>query len=172
MAVSSVATGNTIAGSTGNTAAAASASNMMAGMYGISAIAGAYMSYEAGQMKKLAYQHEAAMAEINAKQVGIDAQFIMADKYTELTNTLAMQNVVAAATGRAGGSISRLAETSTARLEQEEKRIRMTGKAKSVSYMMDAASNRAAGDTAASYGLLNSVNTLIQGGIKTAGYIQ
>lgn len=147
-------------------------SNQIAGMYGISAVTGAYMAYEAGQMKKLAYEHEAAMAEINAKQVGIDAQFVMADKYTELRNTLAMQNVVAAATGRAGGSIDRLAETSTARLEQEEKRIRMTGKAKSVSYMMDAASTRAAGDTAAAYGLLSGVSTFTQGAVNAARYIQ
>lgn len=146
-------------------------SNQVAGMYGISAITGAFMAYEAGQMKKIAYEHEAAMAEINAKQIGIEAQFIMADKYTELSNTLAMQNVVAAATGRAGGSIERLAETSATRLETEEKRIRLTGKAQSVATMMDVASSRAAGETAAQYGLLSGVSALATGGTQAARFI-
>ncbi len=147
-------------------------SNQVAGMYGISAITGAFMAYEAGQMKKLAYEHEAAMAEINAKQIGIEAQFVMADKYTELANTLAMQNVVAAATGRAGGTVDVLAQSSEAALRKEEERIRLTGKARSVATMMDAASSRAAGETAAQYGLLSGISSLVQGGAQAARFIQ
>jgi hypothetical protein len=147
-------------------------SNQVAGMYGISAITGAFMSYQAGQMKKMAYEHEAAMAEINAKQIGIEAQFVMADKQNELANTLAMQNVVAAATGRAGGTVDVLAQSSEAALKKEEKRIELTGKARSVSTMMDAASSRAAGETAAQYGLLSGISSLVQGGTQAARYIQ
>lgn len=145
--------------------------NQVAGMYGVSAISGAFMAYEAGQMKKLAYEHEAAMAEINAKQIGIDAQFVMADKQNELANTLAMQNVIAAATGRAGGSVDVIAQSSEANLKKEEKRIQLTGEARSVATMMDAASSRAAGATAAQYGLLSGVNSLVQSGTQAARYL-
>lgn len=137
----------------------------------ISSITSAYAAYEAGQMRQIAYDHEAAMAEINAKQIGIDAQFIMADKMDQLRSTLAMQNVVAAATGRAGGSIENLSQTSTANLKKEEKRIRLTGEAKRVATMMDAASARAAGETAASIGLLSGIATLTGGAAETARYI-
>lgn len=146
-------------------------SNQVGGMMAISAVTNAFTAYTAGKMKQIAYNHEAAMAEINAKQIGIDAQFIMADKMDQLRSTLALQNVVAAATGRAGGSISNLANTSIANLKKEEERIRLTGKAKSVATMMDAASARAAGASAAQMGLLSGTAELISGGAQAARYI-
>ena len=146
-------------------------SNQVGGMYGIQAITGAFMAYEAGQMQKLAYEHEAAMAEINAKQIGIDAQFIMADKMDELADTLSLQNVIAAATGRAGGSVENLAQTSVSNLKKDEERIRLTGKSKQVATMMDAANARAAGSTAAKYGLLSRVSELTKGATQAARFI-
>jgi len=139
---------------------------------GLGAITDAFMAYEAGQMKKLAYEHDAAMAEINAKQIGINAQFIMADKQEELAQTLALQNVMAAATGRGvGGSVSALTETSIANLKREEERIRLTGESRKVSTMMGASASRAAGKTAASMGLLGGFSELVKGGTEAARYL-
>ena len=146
-------------------------SNQVGGMFAISAVTSAYTAYEAGKMREIAYNHEAAMAEINAKQIGIDAQFIMADKMDQLRSTLALQNVVAAATGRAGGSIQNLAQTSTSNLKREEERIRLTGKAKSVATMMDAASARAAGKSATSMGLLSAVGEFTGGTAQASRFI-
>jgi len=157
-----MATGTTAGGFT---------SNQVGGMFAISAITSAFTAYEAGKMREIAYNHEAAMAEINAKQIGIDAQFIMADKMDELRSTLALQNVIAAATGRAGGSIENLAQTSVGNLKREEERIRLTGKAKSVATMMDAASSRAAGKSAAAMGLLSGVGELTGGAAQAARFI-
>ena len=146
-------------------------SNQVGGMFAISAVTSAFTAYEAGKMREIAYNHEAAMAEINAKQIGIDAQFIMADKMDQLRSTLALQNVVAAATGRAGGSIQNLTQTSTSNLKREEERIRLTGKAKSVATMMDAASARAAGKSAASMGLLSAVGEFTGGAAQASRFI-
>lgn len=146
-------------------------SNIVAGVQGINSIASAFMAYEAGQMKKLAYEHEAAMEEINAKQVGIEAQFTMADKYDELTDTLAMQNVMAAATGRVAGSVDVLAQSSEAELKKEERKIRLTGKARSTAIMMGSASKRAAGKAAATTGLITGLGELVKGGTQVAKYI-
>lgn len=147
-------------------------SNIVAGYSAVSAVTGAFMAYQAGQMQKLAYEHEAAMSEINAKQIGIDAQFMMADKENELANTLALQNVINAATGRSGGSVSAIAETSLANVKRDEERLRLTGKAKKVATMMDASASRAAGNTAAKYGLLGGVAELTKGGAEVSRFIQ
>lgn len=146
--------------------------DMMGYMTGLGAITDAFMSYEAGQMKKLAYEHDAAMQEINAKQIGIDAQFVIADKENELAQTLALQNVMAAASGRSGGgSLSNITQTSVANLKRDEKRILQTAESKKVSQMMGASASRTAGKTAASTGLLGSISDLTTGFTKASKYI-
>ena len=138
---------------------------------GIGAITDAFMAYQAGKMKKLAYEHEAAMAEINAKQIGINAQFVMADKTDELAQTLAMQNVMAAATGRkGGGSQTNITQTSIQNLKKEEQRMKLTNEGKRVSTLMGATAARAAGSTAATTGLISGVSALGTGLGEAAQY--
>ncbi len=145
--------------------------NIVAGFQAVGAITGAFMAYQAGQAQKVAFEHEAAMAEINARQIGIDAQFIMADKETELANTLALQNVINAASGRSGGSVSAIAETSVSNVRRDEERIRLTGQARKVATLMDASSSRAAGSSAARFGLLSSVAELGKGAAQVSRFI-
>jgi hypothetical protein len=142
-----------------------------AGFSAISAITGAYAAYEAGQMRKLAYEHEAAMSEINAKQIEIESQFAIAGRTEALAETLALQNVMAAASGRAGGTLAQLAQTSIANLQKEKKRIKVTGEARKVATLMDVESTRAAGKTAARFGLLGATTELARGAAETSRFI-
>ena len=142
-------------------------------MYGIGAVAGAFSAYEAGKMRQLAYEHEAAVAEINANQIRIEGIFAIADKTTDLANTLALQNVMAAASGRVvgEGSLANLQQTSEANLEADIKRIKVTGRAKEVATLMDSETRRAAGKSAASQGLLSGVSQLTTGAAQASRYI-
>jgi hypothetical protein len=147
------------------------ASTYMAGSMAISSIASAFSSWQAGQMQKLAYDHEAAMAEINAKQIQIEGQFLIADKTNALVESLALQNVMAAAGGRSGGSVSNLAQTSVANLKKDEARIKATGEARKVSTLMGASASRAAGQTAATQGLIGGISDLNKGVAEAYGWI-
>lgn len=140
------------------------------GISAIGSISSAFASYEAGKSRQLAYQHEAAMNALNARQVGIDAQFIIADKMNELTNNLAMQQVVAAAQGRSGGSVEALYKTSVSNFRKEEERLLKTGKARSASMMMESDISRATGKSAATAGLLGATSDLAAGLATTAKY--
>jgi len=148
-------------------------STQIGALYGIGAVAGAFSAYEAGQMRKLAYEHEAAMAEINAKQIEIAGTFAIAEKTTDLANNLALQNVIAAASGRAvgEGSLQALEQTSVANLEADIKRIKVTGRAKQVATLMSGEAKRAAGKTAAAQGLLSGVTQLTTGTAQAARFI-
>ena len=148
-------------------------SSQTGALYGIGAITGAFSAYEAGKMRQLAYEHEAAVSEINAKQIEIEGIFTIADKTTELANTLALQNVIAAASGRVvgEGSLKALEQTSEAALEADIKRIKTTGRAKQVATLMDSETRRAAGKTAASQGLIGGVTQLTTGLAKAGGFI-
>ena len=138
----------------------------------IGAVASAFTAYEAGKMRKLAYEHEAAVAEINAKQIEIVGMFQIADKTEDLANTLALQNVIAAASGRqGGGSLENLEQTSISNLEEEKQRIKVTGRAKQVATLMDNASKRAAGKSAAKQGLLSAASELSTGTAEAARFI-
>ena len=138
----------------------------------ISAVAGAFSAFQAGKMRKLAYEHEAAMAEINAKQIEVVGMFQIADKTEDLANTLALQNVIAAASGRrGGGSLEALEQTSIANLEEEKKRIKVTGRAKQVATLMDSATRRAAGKTAAASGLISAASELSTGVAEASKFI-
>lgn len=155
----------------GQTPTTTPATSFMAGSMAIGAIASAFSAWQAGEMQKLAYDHEAAMAEINAKQIEIEGQFLIADKTNALVESLALQNVMAAAGGRSGGSISNLAQTSVSNLKKDEARIKATGKARKVATLMGASSNRAAGKTAATQGLIGGVSELTKGAAETYGWI-
>ena len=137
----------------------------------ISAVAGAFSAYQAGKMRKLAYEHEAAMVEINAKQIEITGMFLIADKTEDLANTLALQNVMAAASGRRGGSLENLEQTSIANLEEEKKRIKVTGRAKQVATLMESETRRAAGKAAATRGLLSGISELSTGVAEASKFI-
>ena len=147
---------------------------VVAELTAISAITGAFSAYEAGKMRQLAYEHEAAIAEINAEQIRIEGVFTIADQTTELANTLALQNVMAAASGRVGGvgSLQNLQETSFSNFEADKKRIETTGRARQVSTLMDSATKRAAGKTAAKQGLLSGISQLTAGAAKTSQFIK
>jgi len=147
------------------------ATSATAGFFAVSAITGAFAAYQAGQMRKLAYEHEAAMSEINARQIEIEAQFTIADQTEALAENLALQNVISAASGRAGGSIEQITQTSIANLEKEKKRIGVTGRARKVAALMDVESTRAAGETAAKFGLLGAATELTTGAAQTSRFI-
>ena len=138
---------------------------------GIQTIAQAYQSYEAGRMKQMAFNHKAAMAELNAKQVGINAQFEMNDRINELRKTLALQNAISGATGRSGGSVEALAQTSIANMKRDEQRIMKTAELKKVAELMDVESLRAAGKSAKRAGILEGINQLISGGQQSASFL-
>lgn len=139
---------------------------------GLGAIFGAYTEYEAGKMRELAYNHKAAMAEINAKMIESETTLLMAEKSSKLRESLAMQNVIAAAQGRArGGSVSAIEQTSRARFAKEERRTRQMAKGKKVSELMSAGIDRATGKAAARQGLLRATTTGIGEGIEAARYI-
>jgi hypothetical protein len=159
---------------TGTASAPIATTNIFAGASAISAITSAYTAFEAGRMRKIAFEHEAAMNEINARSLEIDAQFLIADKTSELAETLALQNVIAAASGRTIGVGSQriITEASISNLEQTKRRIEVTGKARSVSSMMQSSAARASGEQAAKFGLLSSFEELIKGGLETARFIQ
>jgi len=137
----------------------------------VGSVASAFTAYQAGKMRQLAYEHEAAVAEINAKQIEIVGIFQIADKTEELANILAIQNVVAAASGRTGGSLKALEQTSIANLEEEKKRIKVTGRAKQVATLMDSESRRAAGKSAAIRGLLSASSELSTGAAEASKFI-
>lgn len=147
------------------------ASNYGAGASAIGTISSVFAGYEAGKMQELAYQNDAAMAELNARQIGINAQFIMADKYTELTNVLAMQSVMAVASGRSGGSVDAIRNTSIERLKKEEKRIRLTGNAQATVERGNASSSRAAANYQNSVSLLTAVGNTATGIQRTASFL-
>lgn len=140
----------------------------------IASIANAYSAYEAGKMQQLAYEHEAAVAELNANQIRIDGMFTIADQTTELANNLALQNVIAAASGRVGGqgSLRNLAETSNKNFESNVNRIKATGKSKQVSALMSSQSSRIAGESAANRGLLKATSTLVTGLSEASKFIK
>lgn len=148
-------------------------SNFVAGATAIGAITGAFSAYQAGQMRKIAYEHEAAVAEINAKQIEIEGMFVIADKTTELANTLALQSVVASASGRVSGegSLQQIQATSEAALAKDVERIKVTGRAKQVATLMDSETKRAAGESAAAQGLLSGVSELTTGLAKAERFI-
>lgn len=158
----------------GTATASIPTTNIFAGASALSAITTAFTAFEAGKMRKIAFEHEAAMAEINAKQLEINAQFVIADKTTELAETLSLQNVIAAATGRTlgVGSLEAITATSISNLERTKKRIEVTGEARKVSSLMQSAAARASGEQAVKFGLLSSVQELIKGGLETARFIQ
>lgn len=136
----------------------------------IGAIGGAYAAYAAGKSRQLAYENEAAMAALNARQIEIDAQFMIADKTNELADNLALQQGVAAAQGRSGGSVDNLAATSISNLRKEESRLKTTGKLRSAGLMMESSINRASGKTAAAQGLMGGISELATGIGTTAKY--
>ena len=142
-------------------------------LYAVGSVAGAFSAYQAGQMQKLAYEHEAAVDEINANQIKIEGMFTIADKTTELANTLALQNVMAAASGRVvgEGSLKALEETSVSNLEADIERIKVTGRSKEVATLMASESQRAAGKTAAAQGLLSGASQLTTGAAVASRFI-
>lgn len=148
----------------------ASASQWSGGAQALSAIAGAYSAYTAGKMQKYAYDHQAAMTEINAKQQEIEAQFMITDKQDQLSQNLALMNVMAAAGGRSGGSVANLAQTSTSNLNKDAERIKTTGKARSVSSLMTSQAYRSTGDYMNRKSLLEAGSGLTAGLSKAVGY--
>lgn len=156
---------------TGGYTAVTPTSNYIAGASAVGAITSAFSAWNAGQMQKNAYAHEAAMAEINARQVGIDAMFRTNEMQDELTYALSLQNVMAAAGGRSGGSVSNIAQTSQANLQKERKRLEAAAEGRKVASLMDASSKRAAGKTAASQGLLGGSAELLKGTFETQKWI-
>ena len=136
----------------------------------IGAIGSAYSAYAAGKSRQLAYENEAAMAALNARQVQIDTQFVIADKMNELADNLALQQVVAAAQGRSGGSVANLAATSVSNFKKEEERLLKASKLRSTGLMMESEVNRASGKTAAASGLMGAVSELATGIGSTAKY--
>ena len=131
-----------------------------AGMVGdtmaLNAIFSAFQAYQSGKMKQLAYEHEAAMADINAKMIENAAQFSIAEKEKQLADTLAVQNVMSAAQGRKGGSIQNIALTSKANLGKDIAKIERKARAEKVSTMMEAAGLRAAGKAASATSLIGT----------------
>lgn len=149
-----------------------SATTTVGALGAVGSIAGAFTAYQAGKMRQLAYEHEAAIAEINAKQIEVAGMFQIADRTEDLANTLALQNVIAAASGRSGGgSLQNLEQTSITNLEEEKKRIKVTGRAKQVSTLMDNTSKRAAGKTSARSGLLTGISELSTGAMEASQFI-
>lgn len=148
-------------------------STQVGAAYGVSSIFGAFNAYTAGQLRKAAYNHQAAMAEINAKMIDTETKLIMADKTQQLKESLAMQNVIAAAQGRAaGGTVSAIQQTSRAALAEEEERLRLQAKMKKVNLLTGAAVDRASGSVAASQGLISGAETLTEGFLKASEYIK
>jgi len=140
---------------------------------GIGAITGAFTSFMAGKMEKLAYNHQAAMAEIQAQQIDIDTSLMMADKTGELAKTLSLQNVMAAASGRSGGgSLEALQTTSRANLGREETRLKAAARSKKLNLMMDASTARLQGKAAAQEGLLGGLSYGVEKGIEAMRYIK
>ena len=140
-----------------------STANIAGGASAISTIANAYSAFEAGRLRQIAYDHQAVMAELNAKQREIDAIFAVSDRKEELAKTLALQNVIAAASGRSGGSLEAITQTSIAGIEKEKKRIELGVESRKISDMMRADSARFAGDSARSQSLIDSVSQLTTG---------
>jgi hypothetical protein len=159
---------------TGTATAGIPTTNIFAGASAISAVTSAFTAFEAGRMRQVAFQHEAAMAEINARQLEINAQFFIADKTTQLAETLALQNVIAAATGRTigVGTQETITQASISNLEKTKRRIEVTGRAKEVGLLMQSAAARASGEQAAKFGLLSAFEELAKGGLQTAQFIQ
>ena len=148
-------------------------SNAVGALFAVSAITGAFSAYEAGRMRQVAFEHEAAVSEINANQIKIQGMFTTADKTTDLANNLALQNVMAAASGRqiGEGSLKAIEDTSVSNLEADLKRLRVTGRAKEVATLMDSSTRRAAGKTAATQGLLSGVTQLTTGVAQASRFI-
>lgn len=150
------------------------AANATANLYGIGAVIGAYNAYEAGKMRQLAFEHEAAVAEINAQQIKIEGMFNIASKTSELANNLALQNVMAAASGRVvgEGSLKALEKTSISNYGADIERIKVTGRAKKVATLMSSEASRAAGTSQATQGLISGISSLATGLTKASGYIE
>lgn len=131
----------------------------------ISSIAGAYSSFEAGRIRKIAYEHEEALAELSAKQREIDATFLIADKEEELANILALQNVISAAGGKVGGvgSQEAIAATSLQNLGKERRRLELGVESRKISDLMRGQQARLAGEAQQRTSLIDSVTQLTQG---------
>jgi hypothetical protein len=136
-----------------------------------SSIMSAYGAYEAGQMRQLAYNNDAAMAELNAKQVEIDATMTINERMHELSKTLALQNVLAAATGRAGGSVGNLQQTSLSNFRRDKEKIKVGSNVRKTQYMMQSRMARASGKSAAAMGLLNTEISLFGGAADVSQYL-
>lgn len=153
--------------------AAGPTANIFAGLFAVNAITSAFSSYEAGQMQKVAFDHQAAMAVLNARQQEAEAQFFIADKQSELANNLALQNVIAAASGRQSGvgSLANLTETSISNLTKDIKRIETVGETRKVATLMESSFSRLSGESAAKFGLLSGATELSSGLLQASRFI-
>lgn len=146
-------------------------SSLVGGALVINAITSAYSSYEAGRMQEVAYHHKAVMDEINAKQIGIDAQFVMADEMDKLAKSLSIQNVIGAASGISGGSAENVTGSFLQDYKNKENRMKVTGNSKRIARMMDSKINRAAGKSAAKTGMMSGFIDLTSKGANAARYL-
>jgi len=121
------------------------------------AAAGAYASYESGQAQKEA-------AEAQAQQAESDARTQTIERKRKLIETLAQQNVGAAAQGRTISSLSSLQQEDVRRAGYDETLIAGGAAA-------EASASRAAGKSAAKLGTINAGASLLKGGY-TAGSIK
>ena len=137
---------------------------------GLNAVFGAFSAYQSGKMKQLAYEHEAAMSEINARMIENQAQFSIAEKESQLADTLAMQNVMSAAQGRKGGSVRDIAMTSRANLGRDAAKIKRKERAERVSTLMQTGTLRAAGKAQAATSLIGAATDLSSGLLNAAEY--
>lgn len=153
---------------------AAPTTNQFGALFAINAVTSAYTAFEAGKMRKIAYEHEAAVAEINAKQQEIEATFFIVDKQNELISNLAAQNVIAAATGRqpGAGSVEALTQTSISNLAKDTRRVEVTGESRKVAALMSSSFARSQGEVAEKFGLLSGVSSLTSGAVEASRFIK
>lgn len=146
------------------------ATDYMGGLYMMSAVTSAFSTYMAGQQQKLAYKHQAAMAELQARQVEAQKKFAIADRIKELRDSIAEQQVMAVAQGRTGGSVDAVYNTSIANYERDKKMIEMGHDMQIAQHKGDAKVASATGNYAAKAGTFGATSDLISGGAKSAEF--
>lgn len=125
---------------------------MTAALIGGATLFSAYSSYQQGQAQSSAYKAQARQAENDAR-----GQLI--ERKRALVDTLAAQNVGAAAQGRTISSISAIQNEDVRRAEYDNTIITGTGAAKSQAY-------KNAASSASSQSYLNAGSSLLSGGTK------